>query len=522
MTKENFYERRKDRLKVSSTRRNQTDRRTQATAVLDERRRLSNQVRRYDREPFKIPVDLKVQDQTLSGSTRDISPEGLLLFSDADLNPETLMTLHFVFGNACSLRVSGEVVFSSPARETSPHNAIGINFPKIRDWEKDILAFAVKELRQSETTQENSILEVLVGADDFSILKKKKPTLETKEHRAPCVHDSKIIGWGSFLPPQEINNEKITEMIKPWSNGYRNVGEVIGALTGIKSRRFAGSDTYPSDLASLAAQEALKASGLDPKDLDVIIFCGIARDFDEPATANVVQEKIGAKNAYVYDVVNACNGFVTAIDALDAMISGGRCETGIVVTGEKVSIAIDWEPKTKRDFKLSMFSYTVGDAGGAAVLSRKKPGESQGIRARWFSSEGSHWRLAIAGDLEGANAHDKFFRSEGIELEKVATEFLPNGFENIMRKLNWSMDDIGMVIPHQIPITLTENLFHKALGIPNNKLMWTFPKFGNVATASIPVAMCEALNTGKVKQGDQVLLAGVAAGFTVGLLGVVL
>ena len=261
---------------------------------------------------------------------------------------------------------------------------------------------------------------------------------------------------------------------------------------------------------------------MDPADLDVIIFFGISRDFDEPATANVVQEKIGAKNAYVFDMANACNGFVTAVDTLDSMIASGRCENGIVVTGELVSPYIDWSPKTRKDLKLSVFGYTIGDAGGAAVLSRAHLGDERGIRARWFSSEGSYWRLALAGSLEGANENNKFFRAHGQALEEASIKFMPQGFREIRELLGWKMDDIDLVIPHQIPTSIVQNLYHKSLGIPYDKLYWTFPRFGNIATASMPVAVCDAIKEGKAKSNQKVVLIGGGAGFTTGILGLVL
>jgi len=260
---------------------------------------------------------------------------------------------------------------------------------------------------------------------------------------------------------------------------------------------------------------------MDPRDLDVILFFGISRDFHEPATANVVQDKIGATNAYVYDLANACNGFITAVDTLDAMIASGRCENGLVVTGELISPYIDWQPKTKKDFKLTMFSYTIGDSGGAAVLSRVASDEKRGIQARWFSSEGSHWRLALAGELQDANANNLYFRSQGLELEKASIEIMPKGFEEILGLLGWNLSDIDLVIPHQIPVSILENMYHKAVGIPLEKLYWTFPSYGNLATASMPVAMCDALKTKRVKAGDKVILAGAAAGFSGGYIGLV-
>lgn len=511
----NFFERRRESLDINFDDRRKEDRRDKIISTDTQRRRLASQVRRYERERLRIPVCIKVGDKEIPGYTHDISPEGLSVYSDTALDvalsDSILMTLQFSFGNVCNLKIFGYIV---SCREKT----IAIKFSQIRDWEQKILSFAVKELTQSAATQEKSVLNIIQVFDPVNLI---KPRQESLSHytRKSAVHASKVIGWGAYLPPDEFKSEQINSLVKAGS--YKNVGKVVEALTGIKSRRYAGSDVYPSDLAAMAANNALKSAGMDPKDLDMIIFCGISHDVDEPATANIVQEKIGAKNAYVFDVVNACNGFVTAVDTLDGMISAGRCENGIIVTGERAFPYVDWEPKTKKDFKLSIFGYTIGDAGGAAVLTRAHPSEKRGIRARWFSSEGDYWRLALAGTLEGANPSNKFFRSEGVELEKASIKFAPKGFKEITQLLGWTMSDIDLVIPHQIPITFTENLYHKALAIPPAKLMWAFPDYGNMATASMPVAVCEAIKATRVKEGDKVVFAGVAAGFNVGFIGLV-
>ncbi len=523
-----FYERRKETRPVDLNDRRLAQRRKHEAPISQEHRRLASQMRRYEREAFKIPVRLKIQEKEISGFTHDICPEGLLVFTDTAMSPGTPMALKFSFGNhVCHLNVSGQVAFCrSTGNNGSNRHAIGIKFAGVRDFEKRILISAIQELKQSPATQEKSLLNILVSTDtlaqtaaDFSIRTPK--TFEEKPGivRKSCVHASKIIGWGSYHPQREITAEDITAYVQ--NKEYKNVGKVVEALTGIKSRRYDSPDKFPSDLAVEASLEALKNAGMNASDLDVIIFFGISRDFDEPATANVLQEKIGATKSYVFDVANACNGFVTAVDILDSMIASGRCETGLVATGELISPYIDWAPRSKEDFKHTIFSYTIGDAGGAAVLTRVNQDEDRGIRARWFLNDGSHWRLAIAGAIPGVNPYDKFFKSKGLELELASIECTPIGVQEILDILQWSVDDIDLVIPHQIPISIQQNLYHKALGFPNEKLFWTFPKYGNNATASMPVAVCEAVKEGRVKQGDKVLLVGAAAGYSAGIIGLV-
>ncbi|HLC44878.1 MAG TPA: 3-oxoacyl-[acyl-carrier-protein] synthase III C-terminal domain-containing protein [Patescibacteria group bacterium] len=529
MTLTAFYERRKENGPIAFDDRRLNQRRNQVQLVSEERRRLASQVRRYEREAFKIPVCLKVRDKEISGFTHNICPNGLLVFTDSVLRAGTPMTLQFSFGdNVCYLNIVGQVVFClSPESEGgSLGQAIGIQFSAIREFERKILASAVEDLRQNPATQEKSLLNIFVAVDHlaheaagFSIQAPGTMVEMPRTLRRASVHASKIIGWGAYHPQGEVTAEEITARVH--YGEHKNVGQVVEALTGIKSRRYDSSNRFPSDLAAEASRAALRSAGIAASDLDVIIFCGISRDFDEPATANVLQEKLGATKSYVFDIGNACNGFVTAIDLLDSLIASGRCETGLVATGELISPYIDWKPRSKEDFKHSIFGYTIGDAGGAAVLTRINHGEDRGIRARWFLNDGSYWRLAIAGSMEGANPFDKFFKSKGVDLELASIKCTPAGIGEILGLLQWSIDDVDLVIPHQIPVSIQQNLYNKALGIPDEKLFWTFPQYGNNATASMPVAVCEALKEGRVKEGDRVLLLGAAAGFSAGIVGIV-
>ncbi|MDC4204277.1 MAG: PilZ domain-containing protein [Candidatus Manganitrophus sp.] len=524
-----FYERRKSILSIDFTDRRKVQRRRNEEATSLEKRRLISQIRRHEREMIEVPVCLQVDGKELTGHTHNISLGGLLIIINSSLAVGTPITAQFSFGESfCFLNIVGQVVFCSPrGNDGSSQYVIGIKFSATRDIDQKILSTAIQVLRGSPSTEEKSSVSIIVAKDnvapdvmDFHLRTSKsleEPGIPAV--RKSTVHASKIIGWGSYLPPQEITAQEINKLFK--AEGYKNVGEVVEALTGIKSRRYADPELYPSDLAAIAAQDALNNAGMDANDLDVIIFCGISHDFDEPATANVIKEKIDAKNAYVFDMTNACNGFVTALDSLDAMIASGRCESGMVVTGERALPYLNWDPKTREDFKLSIFGYTVGEAGGAAVMTRTRARDTRGIKARWFSSESNHWRLALAGTLEGANSYNKFFRSDGLGLEKISIKTTPRALQEITEILGWTISDIDLVVPHQIPVSLTDNLYHKALGISYDKLIHIFPRYGNLATASMPVAVCEAIKLNRVKENDKILLAGVAAGFSIGFIGLV-
>ena len=521
-----YYERRNGNVSIDYTDRRKAQRRNKEKAVSEEHRRLSSQIRKYERETFKIPVRLKIEGKEVAGYTHDICPEGLLVFSDAVLSPGMPMSLQFAFGeNICSLNVSGQVVFCRPVEKNgAASKAIGIKFSAIREFEKQILTSAVQELKLSPTTHARSSLDILVSTDtlaeeiaDFSIHIPQTFEERPRIIRKSSIHASKITGWGAYLPEKEVTTSDMNALLD--TKGYKHVGDIVKHLTGISSRRYVSQKQFPSDLAAEASHRALKNAGIDPKELEVIIFCGVSRDVEEPATANIVREKIGAKNAYVFDLANACNGFLSAIDVLDSFIASNRCELGLVVAGELMSQYITWEPDSKKDLKLSSMSYTFGDGGGAAVVCRVQEGDEQGIRANWFLSDSSYWNVAV---IPLAHANKRLFKSVGYEIEKAALKYVPSGVEKVLKMLQWNVDDIDLVIPHQVGIHVVKKILYEILNVPPEKVAWSFPKHGNVGAASMPIAVCNALDARRVRPGDKVLFVGGSGGFGAAVMGLVI
>lgn len=482
--------------------------------------------RRTVRQGLSIPFRLRTYEKEVSGFTQDLSPHCLRIMSDTPLRAGTPVALQCNFAGICYLDLAGQVVFCKPHRlGTSPENVIEIKTSTMREWEHKILCSALREVTRNAASRENSLLTIWISRDALALeagdfyVRTAPPVVERPSQiRQSCVHASKVIGWGAHVPPQQITNEDINSFLKVAGKKTR-FGEVVGTVTGIRSRRYAGSAVYPSDLAAEASRQALKRAGVDPKDLDVIIYCGITRDVEEPATACILQEKIGAHNAYVFDVGNACNGFISALDILDSFIASGRCDVGLVTCGELISQYVNWSPDSKKDLRLSAMGYTLGDGGGAAVLSRINSGEQQGIKARWFMSDSSYWRVAVVPIGEPAK---KLFRSNATEIEQTASEYIPMGIEKVLKALQWNVSDLDVVIPHQVGIHVVTQILYKKLGIPQEKVSWPFPKYGNVGAASMPIAVCEAFQEARARQGDKALFVGGSGGFGAGIMGVVL
>src|SRR5207245_7804718 len=162
--------------------------------------------------------------------------------------------------------------------------------------------------------------------------------------------------------------------------------------------RWAAAEVQPTERATAAVRKAPARAGLDPLEVDTLIFAGITRDCLEPATANLVAEAVGARNARVFDLLNACNSLVDAIDVGDSLIRCGKAQRVLVATGERASLAIDWQARTMEELLQAVASLVVGDGGGAVVLEPSDdPG--RGLRARAFRSDPTQWRHATGGML---------------------------------------------------------------------------------------------------------------------------
>src|SRR3989442_8478246 len=199
-------------------------------------------------------------------------------------------------------------------------------------------------------------------------------------------------GVGAELPADVVTTAEVEERA-----GLRErFGLEPGWLehvTGVRTRRWASPEVQPSELATAAGRKALARAGLDPLEVDTLIFAGITRDCLEPATANLVAEAVGARNARVFDLLNACNSLVDAIDVGDSLIRCGKAERVLVATGERASLAIDWQARTMEELLQAVASLVVGDGGGAGVLEASDD-PRRGLRAREFPSHANHWRHA--------------------------------------------------------------------------------------------------------------------------------
>ena len=342
------------------------------------------------------------------------------------------------------------------------------------------------------------------------------------EERAPRILSTVIAGVGKYVPENIISSEFIEERLALEEKCNARKG-TIEAITGVKERRHISTGEFSSDMAFRASQRALEQAGISADEIDLIIFASASHDIAEPATANILQDKLEAWNAHAFDVKNACNSALNALDIMDAYIKTGRCRVGLVAAGETLSQFINWDINTPEDLQLGLAGLTLGDGGGGVVLKASDDLE-RGIKASYFASEGSSWRVATVMGGGSRFPHDSsqmYFVSNSIQLAKLAIVNIPRAIKAVLQKTGWQAGDVTLVVPHQVTYQLIERI-SRISGIPFEKCMITVTKYGNTAAASIPIALAEAVETGRVKQGDKVLLVGGAAGWSTAVMAVVL
>jgi 3-oxoacyl-(acyl-carrier-protein) synthase III len=328
-------------------------------------------------------------------------------------------------------------------------------------------------------------------------------------------HSSYIAGVGAYVPEQVVTSRDIDFRLNGLS--YLNVGRMIETITGVKERRYCPDDMQSSDLAVKAALEAIKDANLTVNDIDTILFTSCSRDLGEPATASLIQSKLGAINAArVFDVANACNSFISGLEVMNSMISTGLSKVGLIVSGEKLSSFVNYHLKDPSELKKGFAALTLGDAGGAMVLLPSNGDEKRGIVASSFYADGREWKLSVVmggGTISPRNAPDSYFTCDSLKLSTLALKHLPTVINKTLATAGINVDEIDLVIPHQVAYSIVEKL-SKKYDYPIGRIMVTLDRYGNLGAASVPVALKEAIGQGKAGKGSKVLFLVGAAGFS--------
>jgi len=315
-----------------------------------------------------------------------------------------------------------------------------------------------------------------------------------------------IIGMGHAYPEGILTNadlEKIVDTNDEW----------ITTRTGIKQRHKAAPDEYTSQFGVKAAQQALERAGLDATDIEIIICATTTPDQIMPSTGALIQAQIGATNAAGMDIFAACSGFLYGLTLVESMIRTGQIRYALVIGAEVLTKYVDYTDRGT--------CVIFGDGAGAAVLGPVSDGK--GILASKIRSDGRYedQLYASGGGTKLGTTHqtidngDHFFKMKGNELFKVAVRSMADISAEMLEKAGFTVDDVDLVIPHQANQRITDAVASR-LGVPEDKVYSNIAEHGNTSSASIPIALDECIQSGRVKDGSVVLLTAFGGGVTWG------
>lgn len=315
---------------------------------------------------------------------------------------------------------------------------------------------------------------------------------------------SRITGTGSFLPARRITNADLAAELV--SKGVKTTDEWIVERTGIRARHFAAPDVTSSDLGVEAARRALQAAGRQPGDIDLIIVATSTPDMVFPSAACILQNKLGISGCPAFDIQAVCSGFVYALTVADAMIKTGAASKALVIGAEVFSRILDFSDRTT--------CVLFGDGAGAVVL---EASSTPGILASDLHADGKHVGiLCVPGQVSGGNVIGKpLLKMDGQAVFKLAVGVLESAARATLAKASMTEADIDWLIPHQANIRIMQSTAKK-LKISFDKVIVTVDRHGNTSAASIPLALDDAVRSGKIKKGDVLMLEGVGGGFTWG------
>lgn len=314
---------------------------------------------------------------------------------------------------------------------------------------------------------------------------------------------SEIIGWGHYLPQKVLTNDDLAKIVD-------TSDEWISTRTGIKSRHIVEQE-LTSDMALEAAKMALQRAGMNAEDLDLIIVASISPDNTTPSVATRVSGRLGTKiGTPAFDISAACSGFVYALTQADNMIRLGQIKNALVICSESLSKIVDWTDRNT--------CVLFGDGAGAVVLRAcegKGDNTDTGILDTRIYADGSHYdSLKTLGGVSSTQ-NAGFLYMDGKEVFKYGVNALTQAAETVIAKTGFSSADIDWLIPHQANIRIISNVGEK-LGLPSEKVIVTVDHHGNTSASSIPLALSENLESGKIKKGDLIVITAMGAGFTWG------
>lgn len=318
----------------------------------------------------------------------------------------------------------------------------------------------------------------------------------------------RVVGTGSHLPETVLTNLELEKTLD-------TTDEWIIQRTGIRERRIADTQEATSDLAKKAAVKALEAANMSPEDLDLIILATITPDTCCPAAANWLQAKLGAKNAVSFDITAACTGFIFGLSMAQQYLQNGQYKNALVVASEVLSRTLNWQDRGS--------CILWGDAAGAAILDKSEQGaELMSVHIHSDGSAGRNLLLPSGGSAttpitEASVREGRHYLAmiDASKTFKVAVKRFAESCEEAASHNGHRVCDVDLIIPHQANLRIIR-AFAERLKVPEEKVFVNIHKYGNTSAATVPVALDEAVRSGRIKAGSKVILTAFGGGLTWG------
>ena len=323
------------------------------------------------------------------------------------------------------------------------------------------------------------------------------------EGNSVAVIRSVIRGVGAYLPKRRMTNDDISKIVD-------TTDEWIVERTGIRARHIAADGERTSDLGFAAAKQALERSGLTARDIDLVICATATPDRTFPATAVRIQNMLGIEGGAAFDVQAVCSGFVYGLTTADNFLKAGQFKRALVVGAETFSRILDWQDRTT--------CVLFGDGAGAVVLEAQAQSGSRddrGILASRIRSDGRYEDLLYVDGGPGSTRTTGHLKMNGREVFRHAVTKISGVIEETLHETGYSAEEIDLFVPHQANARILDGIARK-LKVSPEKIVMTLPQHGNTSAASIPLALNDAWEAGRVKEGGLILMEAMGGGFTWG------
>jgi 3-oxoacyl-[acyl-carrier-protein] synthase-3 len=313
-----------------------------------------------------------------------------------------------------------------------------------------------------------------------------------------------IAGTGSFVPEKRLTNDDLSKMVE-------TNDEWIVQRTGIRERRIASSNESTATMASHAATRAMKAAGVEAKDVDLVIVGTVTPEMVFPSTACFVAASLGMGSTPAFDVAAACSGFLYTLDTAAAFIKAGRYKTVLAIGAETLSRVTDYTDRSS--------CILFGDGAGAVLLQRSNDTHT-GLLYSGLHADGTGWELLYCQpgsrhpiDAATVAGRQQFMKIKGREVYKFAVQRFCELIDDAMRKSELSADQVKLIIPHQVNQRIIDSAMQR-LNLPPEKAFVNIDRYGNTSAASIPIALDEAVRGGRAGKGDIVIFVAFGGGLT--------